>query len=316
LTLRALVADPTEPLASKLREALLSSGFEVAVAGSLDAAVDVLRDEEPQIVFASSSEMFDGGLLCAHTRALRPTCPVVMVFFPDAPDPVRDAEEAGADAWIQAPFTPAAVGTLAHAMLGVHELRVRLVQMEKELKAAADKQATASEFEVLKKLLLIEVKRSRRYRYPVAFLLVGVDALEARAAALPPEKRTQLLALVLRQIASTVRDIDLAVPSSEGRFLVFLSHTPREGARVAASRIVQRASKIGMKAPLTVSVGLACYQPGPESDRISFGALMREAAENLKRAQKAGGNRVEGGAADRPGRRPTRATTARAASKP
>ncbi len=310
MTLRALVADPTEPLASQLREALLSAGFEVAAAGSLDAAVDVLREEEPQIVFASSSEMFDGALLCARTRALRPTCPVVMVFFPDAPDPVRDAEDAGADAWIQAPFEPSAVSTLAHAMLGVHELRVRLVQMEKELKAAADKQVTASEFEVLKKLLLIEVKRSRRYRYPVAFLLVGVDALEARTAGLSAEKRTQLVALVLRQIAANVRDIDLAVPSSEGRFLVFLSHTPREGARVAASRIVQRISKMELK--ITVSVGLACYQPGPESDRVSFGALMREAAENLKRAQKAGGNRVEGGGGDRPGRRPTRVTTVRA----
>lgn len=310
MTLRALVADPTEPLASQLREALLSAGFEVAAAGSLDAAVDVLREEEPQIVFASSSEMFDGALLCARTRALRPTCPVVMVFFPDAPDPVRDAEAAGADAWIQAPFTPSAVGTLAHAMLSVHELRVRLVQLEKEVRVAADKQVSAtSEFEVLKKLLLIEVKRSRRYRYPVAFLLVGVDALEKRASALSLEKRAQLLALVLRQISSIVRDIDLAVPSSEGRFLVFLSHTPREGARVAASRIVQRISKVELK--ITVSVGLACYQPGPESDRVSFGALMREAADNLKRAQKAGGNRVEGGGGDRPGRRPTRVTTVR-----
>ncbi|HEY8207431.1 MAG TPA: diguanylate cyclase [Myxococcaceae bacterium] len=312
--MRALVADPTEPLASKLREALLSAGFEVAVAGSLDAAVDVLREEEPQIVFASSSEMFDGALLCARTRALRPTCPVVMVYFPDAPDPVHDAESTGADAWIQAPFTPSAVGTLAHAMLGVHELRVRLVQLEKEVRAAADKQVSAtSEFEVLKKLLLIEVKRSRRYRYPVAFLLVGVDSLEARAGGLSLEKRAQLLALLLRHIASTVRDIDLAVPSSDGRFLVFLSHTPREGARVAASRIVQRVSKLDPKTPLTVSVGLACYQPGPESDRVSFGALMREAADNLKRAQKAGGNRVEGGGGgERPGRRPTRVTTVRA----
>ena len=56
MTLRALVADPTEPLAGQLREALLSAGFEVAAAGSLDAAVDVLRDEEPQVVFASISE--------------------------------------------------------------------------------------------------------------------------------------------------------------------------------------------------------------------------------------------------------------------
>ena len=137
MTLRALVADPTEPLASQLREALLSAGFEVAAAGSLDAAVDVLREEEPQIVFASSSEMFDGALLCARTRALRPTCPVVMVFFPDATDPEQDARAAGADAWIQAPFTPSAVGTLAHAMLGVHQLRTRLARLEKEVRAAA-----------------------------------------------------------------------------------------------------------------------------------------------------------------------------------
>jgi len=310
LTLRALVADPTEPLAGQLREALLSAGFEVAAAGSLDAAVDVLRTEEPQVVFSSDSEMFDGRAMCARARALRPTCPVVLVFFPDAADPEGDAREAGADAWIQAPFEPSAVVALAHAMLGVHDLRVKLARLEKEVRSASDKQVSAaSEFEVLKKLLLIEVKRSRRYRYPVSFLLIGVDALESLAANLSMEKRTQLLALVLRAIVANVRDIDLAVPSSEGRFLVFLSHTPREGARVAAARIVQKVAKMDARSGLTISVGLACYQPGP-GDKVSFGALMKEAADNLKRAQKAGGNRVEG--ADRIGRRPTRVTTVRA----
>lgn len=315
MTLRALVADPTEPLASKLRDALLSAGFEVAAAGSLDAAVDALRgDEEPHVVFAAVSEMFDGVLLCERARELRPACPVVLVFFPDAADPERDSQDAGADAWIQAPFTPSVVGTLAHAMLNVRELRGQLSRLEKEVRAASDKQvAQTSEFEVLKKLLLIEVKRSRRYRYPVAFLLVGVDVLEARAAGLSLEKRTSLLAAVLRQIASSIREIDLAVPSSEGRFLVFLSHTPRDGARVAAARIVQRVGKMEVKPPLTVSVGLACYQPGPETDKVSFGALMREAAESLKRAQRDGGNRVEGGASERPGRRSTRTTTTRTA---
>ena len=308
MTLRALVADPTEPLASKLRDALLSAGFEVAAAGSLDAAVDVLRDEEPHVVFAANSEMFDGVLLCERARELRPACPVVMVFFPDAADPERDAKDAGADAWIQAPFSPAVVGTLAHAMLNVRELRSQINRMEKEVRDASTRQVTqASEFEVLKKLLLIEVKRSRRYRYPVAFLLVGVDQLEARAAGLSLEKRTALLTAVLRHIASSVRDIDLAVPSSEGRFLIFLSHTPKEGAQTAATRIVQRVAKLDLKPPVTVSVGLACYQPGPESDKVSFGVLMREAADSLKRAQRDGGNRVEGVGDPRPGRRSTRA---------
>jgi len=312
VTPRALVADPTEPLASKLRDALLSAGFEVAACGSLDAAVEALREQEPDVLFASASEMFDGALLCERARALCPSCPVVLVFFPDAGDPDGQAREAGADAWLQAPFSPAAVGALAMAMQNVRRLRAQVAQLEKELRGAADVQVSrTSEFEVLKKLLLIEVKRSRRYRYPVAFLLVGVDALEARAAGLSLEKRTTLLAAVLRQIASSIRDIDLAVPSSEGRFLIFLSHTPPQGARVAAARIVQKVSRPDGKPPLTVSVGLACYQPGPETDRVSFGALMREAAENLRRAQHEGGRRVEGGA-----EKPVRRTTATRPAKP
>jgi len=319
VTLRALVADPTEPLASKLRDALLSSGYEVAACGSLDAAVEVLRDQEPDVVFAAASEMFDGALLCERTRQIRPACPVVLVFFPDAEDPEGDAAAAGADAWLQAPFSPETVGTLAQAMVGVRGLRGRVARLEREVRDASDKQvAQTSEFEVLKKLLLIEVKRSRRYRYPVSFLLVGVDALETRAAGLTLERRTSLLASLLRHIASSVRDIDLAVPSSEGRFLVFLSHTPREGARTAATRIVQRVAKLELKPQVTVSIGLACYEPGPENDKVSFGALMREAAESLKRAQREGGGRVEGGGErererERPSRRPTRTTTTRGA---
>jgi len=93
------------------------------------------------------------------------------------------------------------------------------------------------DFEFFKKFLLMEVKRSRRYRYPVSFLLVAVDRFAERLAGADDARRRAVLNEVLVLLTRSVRDIDLVIPFSENRFLVFLPHTPRDGAVVVASRM-------------------------------------------------------------------------------
>src|SRR5687768_7823424 len=105
-----LVADPTEPLATTLRSALAGAGYEVMAVTAAEAALTVVRDRDPGVVFASDSEVFNAGALCQRVHQLRPTCPVVMVFFPDADRPDEQARAAGADAFLVAPLT---AGTIA-----------------------------------------------------------------------------------------------------------------------------------------------------------------------------------------------------------
>ncbi len=156
------------------------------------------------------------------------------------------------------------------------------------------------DFEFLKRLMLMEVKRSRRYRYPIAVLLVDIDRFAEKAAALPPAARKLALAEALGLLVSGVRDIDVAVPFADSRFVVFLPHTPRSGALVVGQRLRELIKSLKAFEGASASVGVAVSEPpagrGPVTGtfaQVSFGGLLKDAGEALRRAQAAGGDWVE-----------------------
>jgi diguanylate cyclase (GGDEF)-like protein len=169
-----------------------------------------------------------------------------------------------------------------------------------DLPAVGAPPSSSPDFEFLKRLMLMEVKRSRRYRYPIALLLVELDRYTERIAPLAPAARTGVLAEALGLLVAGVRDIDVAVPFSDSRFVVFLPHTPRSGALVVAERLRERVKSLRGLAGTSASVGVAVSEPpagkAPPSGggaQVSFGGLLKEAGEALRRAQAAGGDRVE-----------------------
>ncbi|WIG98799.1 diguanylate cyclase [Myxococcus sp. SDU36] len=159
---------------------------------------------------------------------------------------------------------------------------------------------SSPDFEFLKRLMLMEVKRSRRYRYPIAVLLVDIDKFAEKAAPLAPAARKLALAEALGLLVSGVRDIDVAVPLSDSRFVVFLPHTPRSGALVVGQRLRELIKSLTAFEGASASVGVAVSEPPPGRGpvagalaQVSFGSLLKEAGEALRRAQAAGGDWVE-----------------------
>ncbi len=156
---------------------------------------------------------------------------------------------------------------------------------------------SSPDFEFLKRLLLMEVKRSRRYRYPIALLLVDLDRFAERTKGLTAAQRTVALAETLKLLVSGVRDIDVAVPVAEGRFVVFLPHTGHDGGLVVAERLRDKLKAQHPVPDMTVSLGMAVFDPGAgrpkDQTQVSFGNLMKDAGEALRKAQAAGGDRVE-----------------------
>ncbi|WP_044889530.1 diguanylate cyclase [Myxococcus hansupus] len=156
------------------------------------------------------------------------------------------------------------------------------------------------DFEFLKRLMLMEVKRSRRYRYPIAVLLVDIDRFAEKAASLAPAARKLALAEAMGLLVSGVRDIDVAVPFADSRFVVFLPHTPRSGALVVGQRLRELIKSLQAFEGASASVGVAVSEPPPGRGpvagalaQVSFGSLLKEAGEALRRAQAAGGDWVE-----------------------
>ena len=156
--------------------------------------------------------------------------------------------------------------------------------------------AMASEVGFLKRFLPLEVKRSRRYQYPVAVVLVGLDQLEPRLAAVdaPEFQRAAIRSEAIAGIHRVIRDIDLTVPFADDKYLVLLPHTPRDGAMTVASRLQAELSKMAAFDGGTASAGVASYEPKYwTKEHVSFGGLMREATAALLKAQGNGGGYVE-----------------------
>ncbi|MBS1148967.1 MAG: response regulator/GGDEF protein, partial [Myxococcaceae bacterium] len=131
-------------------------------------------------------------------------------------------------------------------------LKQRLQALEAEVKRLKDQlkqgggASAGSEIGFLKRFLPLEVKRSRRYQYPVAVVLIGLDHLAERLAAAgsPEFQRAAIRSEAIAGIYKVIRDIDLTVPFADDKYLVLLPHTPRDGAMTVASRLQAELSKM------------------------------------------------------------------------
>jgi diguanylate cyclase (GGDEF)-like protein len=111
--------------------------------------------------------------------------------------------------------------------------------------------------------LALEAERARRYRYPLALVLLEIDGLDAVAAELGEPAGDE----VLREVASLLngsRFADEAFRIGDQGFAVLLPHTDRAGAEAAAARI---SMQISAAAPadgrVTASWGVASGEGHP-----------------------------------------------------
>jgi diguanylate cyclase (GGDEF)-like protein len=148
----------------------------------------------------------------------------------------------------------------------------------------------ARELAFLKRTLLLEVKRSKRYGFPVALSLFAVDGWSLAAKELGPEGAAALLGGLLAQLRSSIRDIDQVVPFGEDRMLVLMPHTPPAGALRVTARLVAKIRAREQTPRVTVSAGVAGHAGG---GTVSFGSLVKRAAQALARARDQGGDRAE-----------------------
>ena len=280
---RILVAIESKPVVSALKRDLEPAGFAVdavppaAAAGKLDPARHVVA-----LVRAAAG----ADQVVAALRRADPQLAVVVLFF--------DEEEAqgypgalGADGLLVGPITTSQVtGTCA--------LAARLTAARRELaaqaRAAAPRAASgATDLAFLKRLLFVEVKRSRRYGFPLSLALVSVDRWEELSEQLGPRARATLLSELTGVVAAAVRDIDVSVPFSDDRLVVLMPHTATAGGLQVARRICGRVRERASSIPLSVSIGLASHDG---HGTVSFGALVKRASEALVSAREAGGDRA------------------------
>jgi diguanylate cyclase (GGDEF)-like protein len=286
-----LVIEPSRPVALALKKLLEADGWTVEI-----------RESSPEPTIWGTDH-FDVALVAIEAQGeatvklaknVDPTLPVVLLFPPERDDADRTAAQAGADGVLIGPLKRPVVLSLMAGMARLRGLLKQIVTLEHKLEGRAGAKTPAPnanvyDFDFFKRVLLMEVKRSRRYGYPISLALVAIDGWRELTATLGGPARAKLSAALLTVLSESVRDIDIPVVYSEERFLVFMPHTHQAGALVVARRLCKRVREQIAQPQLTASVGLAAFEGGQGT--ISFASLIKRASDALRQAQLDGGDR-------------------------
>ncbi|MFO0584799.1 MAG: GGDEF domain-containing protein [Anaeromyxobacter sp.] len=320
---RILLAEDGKAVVEVVERGAALAGAHVDAVPLSQAATRLAPEHDAAIVHGAGP----GDALIAAMRAAHPDLPIVALFYDDDDATGAGPGAASADGSLVGPLTLPAVAGIVRLALRLRE--ARLAFGDRELAArppappppvadlAADAAAATANgrggpdaeasagpaaqpaggnqgLELLKRLIVLEVKRSRRYKLPVSIAIVALDGWPERAAELTASDRQTTLASVLGTVAGALRDIDMVVPFPDDRLVALLPHTDRAGALVVAGRIVSRIRNLAGALPLTASAGIATHD-GDGDGQISFASLVKRASGALTRARGAGGDQALAG---------------------
>lgn len=288
------------------RPALAIAAAAIAATGHGVVRTGSGPEDLDELAHAIASGMIDvvvvglpgGERLIEAARALAPRSPVVIVASSEAAFVgVARAQTVGAELALTRPYDPERVALVMFAA-------ARLVEQRRELTTARGSEAVLrarlenliehdgtglQPFELFQRVLGLELKRARRYQYPLAVALFALEL--PRDPAPPAGVRGILRARAGNALVHTIRDIDLATELEHERFLVLLPYTDLTGATGLARRVLAQVASgdpvvAGGRPYAPRFVGaVAGAKPG---EPLSFGRLMKDVTRALEQARQDG----------------------------
>lgn len=240
--------------------------------------------------------------IIATARELSPQTLVIASMPGPAESARKRAEELYADLFVVRPHTKDSLAVvllaaekLARTTPEIARLRATEVQLRERLQGlgAPDNETGFQHFDFFERVLIMEIKRAKRFGYSLATALVSFD--EAVDGHMSADARSALRERVAKAIRANIRDIDLPVDYADGRILLFLPYTDLEGATEVGRRVAAAVRQFGnleihgKRVSCSVSIGISAVRPG---NAISFARLMKDAQQALRAAQLKGGDRV------------------------
>ncbi len=278
--------------------AVVAAGHVVRVGASsksdLARLLHELRGGEIDVVIAA---LPGGEPVIQAALALEPRRPIVIASVAGSSvSAVARAHAAGADLAVPRPHDVERLAPVLFAASRLHlEKRVALAARgaEQVLRARLDELSDPEPrgllpFELFQRVLELEIKRAKRFEYPLSVALFAVD--------IPPPPPPAGIRGILRARAGnalihTVRDIDIATQLDHERFLVLLPYTDLKGAAGLGRRIISGVAAgdpviaAGRTFPPRVVGAVAGAMPG---QALSFAKLMKDATRALEQARRDG----------------------------
>jgi PleD family two-component response regulator len=289
-----LVADRNPRFLEKTAEILDEAGHNMIAANDGQAARLKLTGQLDGLLVHAALPGLSGYALCRLAKEKDPTLPVVLMFSAEDEQGEVEARRAGADNWLVRPLKRLELLYVVRDLVTLRMTLMRAARNAEERNQARDEvQAEASppgsrlvQFELFKRVLGIELKRSQRYGFPLSILLASLDAVVGNGD-------RDLLPSATR---SAIRDIDIPVAFGESDVLVVMPHTDLDGARLVAERIRKRVRASGAGRAgggTTASIGVVAVAGG---QRLTFATMLAQTTRAQRQAARAGGDRIVSGA--------------------
>jgi len=171
---------------------------------------------------------------------------------------------------------------------------IELQRGELERSATVDPLTGVASRSAILERLRIEVAEARRYRHPLAVVLLDVDRFGEMNRLYGIDGGDSVLREVALRIRLRVREADALGRAGSDGFLAALPHTDEAGAATFADalrhRLALRPVAVGAESvAVTVSIGVATMRPGEDLDLDGLLARVQEALES---ARASGGDRI------------------------
>ncbi len=296
-----LVADQNRKFLEKSEEILSEAGYRmITTDDGLDAWKTVRRNTLSGILANMDLPGMSGANLCRYVKQSHPAIPVILMSSED-PEGVALAEAAGADNILFRPVKRAELLFCARAMIKLGDVLLKQAsdggQSSQEMfidEATGSRSARVSQFEFFKAFLTVEIKRARRYGFPLSVMLASLDGIDEIERRYGKHVLRQLLGGLARAIRRSVRDIDIPVTLRDDTILVLMPHTDERGASAVAERVRQRIRRSVYREDElvirpTISIGETTYDRTNDRD---FSQVVRRAAEAMQESVQKGGDQV------------------------
>jgi diguanylate cyclase (GGDEF)-like protein len=307
--MKILVVDDTPEFRQLLSTMIESLGHTVSLACDGEQAVEVARQERPDLVLMDIQMPNKNGYDAAREIVRGQGDEWLPIIFLSASESDQDLEKAidsGGSDYLLKPVSLVVLGAKINSMRRIDAMRRKLVELTRELEAANRELEAVSRRDALTgasnrghfdEYLGAELRRAHRAGAPLSLVLVDVDFFKRYN----DHYGHQAGDVCLRQIVEALRSAcrrpaDLIARYGGEEFALVLPDTPLEGAeRVAeaARKAVQSRAilhaRSGASDCVTISAGVATAAP---QKGLAPGQLISNADEALYKAKNLGRNRV------------------------
>ena len=305
---KILIADDREDNLGLLREWLSAQDYYVRCARDGREALDIARQDPPDLVLVDKvMPEVDGLSVARELKRGDPTVPVIVLTGRE--DTRRSAifDDTGADDLIMKPFQYEEVETRVRTMLKKREVFRALEQANDELRRANERMAHLIQFDEKTGLynyrhfmerLTDEFKRARRYSNRLTLAMFDIDHFKEVNDRFGHPAGDRVLKGFGEIMVRSSRETDIIARYGGEEFVALLPQTTAvHGQRLAERirRVTESDRFRGADAPepiirITVSAGVATF---PLNDRIHRPEdLVKAADDALYRAKGAGRNRT------------------------